>query len=70
MDVQVGLLVRKSLTRGKQPPECVIMVTPLIMPRHTVGGALSDIAIRSSVRPSVCPMAQLPRLQARWLPAV
>jgi len=34
-----------------------------LCPRPTVGGgALSDTAIRPSVHPSVCPMAQLPRL--------
>jgi len=35
---------------------------PLHSPRSTVGGALSDTAICPSVHPSVCRMAQLPRL--------
>ena len=40
-------------------------VSGIIMPRPVGGGAFPN----SVIRPFVCPMAQLPRLQARWLPA-
>jgi len=48
----VGILCIKIVEIGS------FLIT-LLCPRPTVGGALSDTVIPLSVRPSVCPMAEL-----------
>ena len=63
---------RKIIRRQRHPPAastlcrpCRCMVHDWLLCRRPRG----HFGIARSVRLSVCPMAQLPRLQARWLPA-